>query len=243
MKGVFSCVLQATGQDQCRTLQMQLEKRGYSVWYDMTATDLTSEGMEEGVSQSRNVIIFLSDGIMSRPFCLAEQRWALHYGCNLIGLMETDRRHHPAVIEKEKQQAPADLRRLFTEVDFDVYQRKEHLAKAMLDHVIEKRIHTVIKAGFLEKKGGDLEIHETPAAAGGVGDPPQYHAVKHRNISKGNSRAWRKRWFVLFDDGILQWYASGPPAAAEEEDSSAFARSSVRRNNLSSVFLSFGPSL
>jgi hypothetical protein len=148
------------------------------------------------------------------------------------------------VIEKEKQQAPADLRRLFTEVDFDVYQRKEHLAKAMLDHVIEKRIHTVIKAGFLEKKGGDLEIHETPAAAGGVGDPPQYHAVKHRNISKGNSRAWRKRWFVLFDDGILQWYASGPPAAAEEEeDSSAFARSSVRRNNLSSVFLSFGPSL
>ena len=119
-----------------------------------------------------------------------------------------------------------------------MYQRKEHLAKAMLDHVIEKRIHTVIKAGFLEKKGGDLEIHATA----GVGDPPQYHAVKHRNISKGNSRAWRKRWFVLFDDGILQWYASGPPAAAEE-DSSAFARSSVRRNNLSSVFLSFGPSL
>eukprot|EP01046_Picozoa_sp_COSAG06_P106279 COSAG06_NODE_52548_length_305_cov_0.601942_1_plen_44_part_10 len=28
-KGVFSSVLQATGQDQCRTLQMQLEKRGY----------------------------------------------------------------------------------------------------------------------------------------------------------------------------------------------------------------------
>ena len=51
---------QASGQDQAANLAKELKSLGAQVWYDMTAQKLDELGMEEGVSQSRNVIIFLS---------------------------------------------------------------------------------------------------------------------------------------------------------------------------------------
>ena len=35
----------------------------------------TAKGMEEGVSESRNLLIFLSDGYMSSEYCNLEVRW------------------------------------------------------------------------------------------------------------------------------------------------------------------------
>jgi hypothetical protein len=64
-----------SGQDQCANLDKLLRAAGYTVWYDMKAQDLTARGMEQGVADSRNVMIFLSDGIMARRCCNAEQRW------------------------------------------------------------------------------------------------------------------------------------------------------------------------
>merc|ERR1711959_222142 len=64
---------QASGQDQAGKLRMLLAQAGASVWYDMSATDLTARGMEEAVHNSRCVLIFLSDDVMARPFCNAEQ--------------------------------------------------------------------------------------------------------------------------------------------------------------------------
>ena len=55
----------------------------------MQAQDLTATGMENGVSQSRNVVLFLSSGYMGRPFCLKELRWAIHYKCIIIGTRRT----------------------------------------------------------------------------------------------------------------------------------------------------------
>ena len=51
----------------------------------MGAADLTAGGMEAGVRDSRCFLIFLSDGLMSRPFCQMEQRWAKGYGCRCAG--------------------------------------------------------------------------------------------------------------------------------------------------------------
>eukprot|EP01043_Picozoa_sp_COSAG02_P016591 COSAG02_NODE_734_length_17948_cov_816.410163_1_plen_759_part_00 len=213
---------QKTGQDQIIQLRMRLEAKGFTVWHDMSADDVTAMGMEEGVSQSKNVIIFLSDGIMRREYCHAEQRWALYYGCNLIGLTETDVRHHPAVFAKEKASAPADLKRLFTDVNFESFQRHEHLAEAMIEKVIEQRCHTVLMNGYLEKKGGDIEILRD-------GSTGKYTVVKQRNLVKGGSRAWQKRWFVLFDDGQLLWYENGPPDGDVDRMSSASSRASLAR--------------
>eukprot|EP01043_Picozoa_sp_COSAG02_P056945 COSAG02_NODE_6834_length_3337_cov_28.082149_3_plen_490_part_00 len=126
---------QASGQDQCANLYQLLTAAGASVWYDMQAQDLTAQGMEEGVSQSRNMLIFLSDGVMGRPFCNAEQRWAKQYGCNLIGVVENDPRHSPADFGKEKERAPADLKHILDEVEFLTYTRRGYEVEAMISEI------------------------------------------------------------------------------------------------------------
>eukprot|EP01049_Picozoa_sp_SAG25_P012796 SAG25_NODE_1816_length_2296_cov_1.573054_1_plen_524_part_10 len=116
---------QASGQDQCRSLCMLLQQAGASVWYDMQAQDLTAQGMEEGVAEARNLLIFLSDDCFGRPFCNAEQRWGLLYGCNFVGVVEKDGRHHPADFGREKARAPTDLKRLLDDVEYIEYRRRD----------------------------------------------------------------------------------------------------------------------
>jgi hypothetical protein len=129
---------QKSGQDQCGKLVLLLQAAGCSVWYDMQAQDLTAQGMEEGVRQSRNVIIFLSDDVMGRPFCNAEQRWAKLYSCNLIGVVEKDSRHSPADFGKEKERAPVDLKHLLDDVEFLDYRRRGYEEKGMVDEIIRR---------------------------------------------------------------------------------------------------------
>jgi hypothetical protein len=129
---------QKSGQDQCKTLCLELQKVGASVWYDMQAQDLTAQGMEKGVSESRNVIIFLSDDVMGRPFCNAEQRWAKQYGCTLIGVVEKDSRHSPADFGKEKERAPIDLKHMLDDVEFLDYERRDYKARSMIEEIIRR---------------------------------------------------------------------------------------------------------
>eukprot|EP01045_Picozoa_sp_COSAG04_P022290 COSAG04_NODE_2498_length_4007_cov_2.461361_1_plen_336_part_00 len=135
---IFINHAQASGQDQCKTLYHMLTAAGLKVWYDMQAQDLTAQGMEEGVSQSRNVLIFLSDGIMARPFCNAEQRWAKQYNCKLIGVVEKDTRHSPADFGKEKARAPADLKHLLDDVEFLDYERRDYKARGMVEEILRR---------------------------------------------------------------------------------------------------------
>ena len=78
---------------------------------------MTKAGMQEGVRNSKNVLIFLSDGIMGRPYCRSEMRWGKQYGCGFVGVHEGDERHNPADFGKEKRLAPSDLRHLFDDVE------------------------------------------------------------------------------------------------------------------------------
>ena len=91
----------------------------------MQADDLTAHGMEVGVSQSRNMLMFLSEDLMARIFCQHEQRWGKKYGCNFIGIVEKDCRHGKADFGAERKKAPADLKFLLDEVEFLDYQRRE----------------------------------------------------------------------------------------------------------------------
>ena len=129
---------QASGQDQCGKLCMLLQQAGASVWYDMQAQDLTAQGMEEGVSESRNLLVFLSDDCFGRPFCNAEQRWGKLYGCNIVGVVEKDSRHGPADFGKEKERAPADLKHLLDEVEFIEYRRRDFEAAAMVQELLRR---------------------------------------------------------------------------------------------------------
>ena len=95
-----------------------LEAKNKTVWYDQDAEDLSKKGMKNGVRNARNVLIFLSDGVMSSQWCRMEMRWGKQFGCGFVGLQEMDERHNAADFEKEKRLAPSDLRHLLQ--DFEV---------------------------------------------------------------------------------------------------------------------------
>ena len=135
---IFITHAQGSGQDQCKWIYEKLTQAGYSVWYDMEESNLTAQGMEEGVSRCRVVLIFLSDSYFTRPFCLKELRWAKLYSCALAGLVEKDTRHGPADFGLEMHRAPADLKHVLADVEFLEYQRRSFLAKAMLEELFRR---------------------------------------------------------------------------------------------------------
>lgn len=101
----------------------------------MQANDLTAEGMEEGVSKSRVLLIVLTKGFMSRPFCNHEVRWAKQYRCNIIGVVEDDPRHGRPDFAAEKLAAPQDLSHILEEVEFVPFRRRKHEEHAMLQEM------------------------------------------------------------------------------------------------------------
>lgn len=141
---------------------MLLQQAGSSVWYDMQAQDLTAQGMEAGVSEARNFLIFLSDDCFGRPFCQAEQRWGKLYGCNMVGVVEKDSRHSPADFGKEKERAPADLKHLLDEVEFIEYRRRDFEAAVMVQELLRR--------GGVTTKAAGAEVAGAPVAV-----PPPSH--------------------------------------------------------------------
>ena len=47
------------------------------VWYDNRADDLTKEGMLKGIEEAAAFVLFLSTGVLERPYCQMEIRHAL----------------------------------------------------------------------------------------------------------------------------------------------------------------------
>ena len=81
---------QATGGDQTNAIYLELRQLGFSCWYgrshvhvsvqfyahtsrsrryDNRATDLTKDGMRHGIEGAAAFLVFLSEGILDRPFC------------------------------------------------------------------------------------------------------------------------------------------------------------------------------
>ena len=60
---------QSTGGDQVDAIYLELQKLGFSCWYDNRDTDLSQEGMPKGVVHASAFLLFLSKGVLERPFC------------------------------------------------------------------------------------------------------------------------------------------------------------------------------
>jgi hypothetical protein len=132
---VFLSHAQHSGQDQAGKLKLLLTSAGLKVWYDMAAQDLTSRGMEEGVSKSRCVLCLLTEGMMSRPFCNNELRWGKLYGCKIVGVVEKDTRHGCANFGDERACAPEDLKHILDDVEFLDFERRDYKEAAMVEQI------------------------------------------------------------------------------------------------------------
>ena len=58
-------------------IYLELERLGFKVWYDNRADDLTKEGMLKGIEQAAAFVLFLSAGVLNRPYCQLEIRQAI----------------------------------------------------------------------------------------------------------------------------------------------------------------------
>ena len=66
------------------------------VWYDNRASDLTKDGMLKGIEQAAAFILFLSVGVLERPYCQLEIRHAIKLKKPII-LLHGERRAAHAV--------------------------------------------------------------------------------------------------------------------------------------------------
>ena len=87
---VFGCVHLDLNQ-QANAIYLELTMRGFKAWYDNRADDLTKEGMLKGIEEAAAFVLFLSPGVLQRPYCQMEIRHALALGKPVV-LLHGERR-------------------------------------------------------------------------------------------------------------------------------------------------------
>ena len=66
----------------------------------MAENDVTEKGMKRGIRDSDVFLLFLTNSMLSRPFCLKEIRWALQMKKPIIIVVERENRFFPFDIER-----------------------------------------------------------------------------------------------------------------------------------------------
>ena len=75
------------------TLELRLTAMGFECWLDQKAATITKESMKAGVVSAKVFLLFLSQNVLTRPFCLFEIQTALWLQKKMVLLHETDARH------------------------------------------------------------------------------------------------------------------------------------------------------
>ena len=73
-------------------MELQLSRMGFECWLDQNATTITKESMRAGIVASRVFLLFLSQGVLSRPFCIFEAETAMALQKKMVLVHETDAR-------------------------------------------------------------------------------------------------------------------------------------------------------
>eukprot|EP00935_MAST-01C_sp_MAST-1C-sp1_P001514 g1514.t1 len=125
---------QATGGDQANATYLELERMGFKVW----ASDLTKEGMLKGIGQAAAFILFLSVGVLQRPYCQMEIRHALALKKPVVLLHESDARYGSFDFRVAHAEADADLQELLDQHESLPFRRRGYERDGMLRTVIER---------------------------------------------------------------------------------------------------------
>ena len=92
---VFISHMQIEASGDVGTLFHLFETLGVGGWRDMNQDDLTEVGMRQGVYDSDVFVLFLTNSVLSRPYCLKEITWAIEFGKPIIVVRETEERFFP----------------------------------------------------------------------------------------------------------------------------------------------------
>ena len=64
------------------TLELRLTAMGFECWLDQKMEAITTETMQQGVRGSEVFLLFLSKGVLTRPFCIFEIKVA--FSCKKV---------------------------------------------------------------------------------------------------------------------------------------------------------------
>eukprot|EP01031_Cornospumella_fuschlensis_P025181 gene25181-30413_t len=107
----FLSHFQRNGGDAIQALHEEMSARGISSWYDNAAEEITADSMEAGVAGSAVFLLFLTDGVLTRPFCQLEIRKAIFLQKPILLLWEADELRGGTInIQQHADQAPEDIR-------------------------------------------------------------------------------------------------------------------------------------
>ena len=71
------------------TLELRLTQLGFNCWLDQKAETINKQSMADGVRSSQVFLLFLSEGVLTRPFVLFEIESALKLGKRVMLIHET----------------------------------------------------------------------------------------------------------------------------------------------------------
>jgi hypothetical protein len=106
--------------------------------YDNRAKDLTKEGMRRGIQQAAAFLLFLSEGVLERPFCQFEIREALALKKPMLLIHESDPRFGSFDFGRACSTAPADLKEMLENHESLPFRRRGYERDGMLQSLIER---------------------------------------------------------------------------------------------------------
>ena len=125
-------------------LKEELTHRGYSVWLDVTMTDMSEAAMKEAVENSMVVLAVITGGTpkldddnayLKRDFCVSELRWAFDAKKHVQPVVRMDDKENIGAFIK---MAPEDLRHIGN-IDFvDLNTTNQGYWQVGVDTIIQK---------------------------------------------------------------------------------------------------------
>jgi serine/threonine protein kinase/predicted esterase len=88
----FISHMQSEASGDVGTLFLMLTSLGMQCWRDMNQANITEAAMKQGVFDSSVFILFLTNSVLSRPFCLKEIGWAIQFQKPIIIIVENESR-------------------------------------------------------------------------------------------------------------------------------------------------------
>ena len=105
----------------------------------MMADDLTKTGMVDGIHSSAVFILFLSDGVLQRPYCQLEIRAALETRRKILLVHEDDERHGKYDFStRQTENVPADIRTIGEAHESIPYRRRRHEKEAFYGELMRR---------------------------------------------------------------------------------------------------------
>eukprot|EP00935_MAST-01C_sp_MAST-1C-sp1_P001692 g1692.t1 len=148
---------------KANAIYLELELMGFKAWYDNRANDLTKEGMLEGIEQAAAFVLFLSVGVLERPYCQMEIRHALALKKPIVLLHESDTRYAAFNFSEAHDAAPPDLQRLLDSHESLPFRRRGYERDGMMRTLIERAGFQQLLRESVEAQGSSDGVPELAA--------------------------------------------------------------------------------